>query len=422
MDFGRAEFAAASLSEVARGLRGSDILRMGAEVRARRAAGHPVCNLTVGDFDPAQFPIPAELNDAITRALAAGQTNYPPADGLPELREAVAALYRDALGLDYPADGVLIGSGARPLLFSTFATLVDPGDTVVYAVPSWNNHHYVHLSSARGIELSVSAATNFFPCAEDFEPHLASARLITLNSPLNPTGTMIDPEVLRGICVRIVEENRRRASRGQKALWLLYDQVYWQLAFGATAHVTPPALVPEVAPFTVLLDAASKSYAATGLRVGWALMPPAVRHRMADIIGHVGAWAPRAEQVAMAQLLRDRATLARYRATMNAGIKQRLERLASGLRELRAAGAPVEVIDPQGAIYLSMRVNAPARSNEAIRQHLLEHAGLAVIPFQAFGEKGDTGWFRLSVGAVSLAEIESALPRLRTALETLAAG
>ncbi|HEY0715110.1 MAG TPA: aminotransferase class I/II-fold pyridoxal phosphate-dependent enzyme, partial [Polyangia bacterium] len=403
MEFGGSDFAGASLSEVARGLRGSDILRMGAEVRARKAAGHPVCNLTVGDFDPAQFPIPAELNAGISRALAAGQTNYPPADGLPELRAAVAGLYRDNLGLDYPPEGVLIGSGARPLLFSTFETLVDPGDEVVYAVPSWNNHHYVHLSAARGIELSVDAANNFFPRPEDFDAHLSTARLIVLNSPLNPTGTMIAPDVLRAISERIVAENRRRQARGAKALWLLYDQVYWQLAFGAIPHVTPPGLVPEVAPYTVLLDAASKSYAATGLRIGWALMPPAVRHRMADIIGHVGAWAPRAEQVAMAELLRDRAGLARYRTTMNAGIKQRLEALASGLRDLAAGGAPIEVIDPQGAIYLSMRVVAPQRSNEAIRQHLLEEAGVAVIPFQAFGLTGDTGWFRLSVGAVSLA-------------------
>jgi aspartate aminotransferase len=416
MDFGGVEFAAGSLSEVARGLRGSDILRMGAEVRARKAAGHPVCNLTVGDFDPAQFPIPPELHEGITRALAAGQTNYPPADGLPELRQAVADLYRTSLGLDYPAESVLIGSGARPLLFSTFATLVDPGDVVVYAVPSWNNHHYVHLSSARGIELAVGADTNFFPRPEDFDPHLATARIIVLNSPLNPTGTMIAPEQLRAICERVVAENRRRAARGQKALWLIYDQVYWQLAFGATPHVTPPGLVPEVAPYTVLLDAASKSYAATGLRIGWALMPPAVRHRMADIIGHVGAWAPRAEQIAMAELLRNKAALARYRSQMNAGIAQRLSLLAAGLRQLQAGGAPVEVIDPQGAIYLSMRIIAPHRSNEAIRLQLLEEAGLAVIPFQAFGQAGDTGWFRLSVGAVSIAEIESALPRLQAAL------
>ena len=410
----------ASLSDLARGVVGSEILRIAAAIRALKAGGAEICNLTVGDFDPTQFPAPEALLDGMRAALAAGQTNYPPSDGVIGLREAVARFYARHLGLSYPVESVLITGGARPLLYGSYRTVLDPGDAVIYPVPSWNNNHYAYLTGARAIEIPVRADANFFPTPDDLRPHIAGARLLLINSPLNPTGTVIDPDVLRRICELIVEENRRRERAGGKALWLCYDQVYWQLVFsdpaGSIRHATPPEVCADVAPYTIILDAASKSFAATGLRVGWAVMPPAARQRMADILGHVGAWAPRPEQVAMAALLDDEAAVSAYTTAMRARVRERLDRLAAGFAAMRADGYPVEVIAPQGAIYLSVRVALPGRPNEATRQLLLEHAGFAVVPFQAFGLREDSGWFRISVGAVSLAEIDAAFPRLRAAL------
>jgi aspartate aminotransferase len=406
----------ASLSDLARGVIGSEILRIAAEIRALKAKGAQICNLTVGDFDPAQFPAPAALLDGMRAALAAGQTNYPPSDGVLQLREAVARYYGQRLGLTYPVESVLITGGARPLLYGSYRTVLDPGDVVVYPVPSWNNNHYSYLCGARAIEIPVQADSNFFPTVEDLRPHLPYARLILLNSPLNPTGTAIDAEVLRAICEAIVAENRRRERAGGKAAWLCYDQVYWQLVFGGAKHVTPPEVCPDVAPYTIILDAASKSFAATGLRVGWAVMPPAARQRMADILGHVGAWAPRPEQVAMAALLDDASTVDAYLAEMRPRVAARLDRLAAGFAAMRKDGLPVEAIAPQGAIYLSVRFALPGRTNEETRKLLLDRAGLALVPFQAFGLREESGWFRISVGAVSLAEIDEALPRVRAAL------
>jgi aspartate aminotransferase len=406
----------ASLSDLARGVIGSEILRIAAGIRALKAQGAQICNLTVGDFDPAQFPAPAALLDGMRAALAAGQTNYPPSDGVIQLREAVARYYDQRLGLKYPVDSVLITGGARPLLYGSYRTVLDPGDVVVYPVPSWNNNHYAYLCGARAIEIPVTAESNFFPTVEELRPHLPYARLILLNSPLNPTGTAIDAEVLRGICEAIVEENHRRARAGGKAAWLCYDQVYWQLVFGGAKHVTPPEVCADVAPYTIILDAASKSFAATGLRVGWAVMPPAARQRMADILGHVGAWAPRPEQVAMAALLDDAPTVDAYLTEMRLRVAARLDRLAAGFAAMRKDGLPVEVIAPQGAIYLSVRFALPGRTNEETRKLLLDRAGLALVPFQAFGLREESGWFRISVGAVSLAEIDEVLPRVRAAL------
>ena len=272
---------------------------------------------------------------------------------------------------------MLITGGARPLLYGSYRTVLDPGDVAVYPVPSWNNNHYAYLCGARAIEIPVRAESNFFPTVDDLRPHLPYARLILLNSPLNPTGTAIDPEVLRAICEAIVEENHRRERAGAKAAWLCYDQVYWQLVFGGAKHVTPPEVCAEVAPYTIILDAASKSFAATGLRVGWAVMPPAARQRMADILGHVGAWAPRPEQVAMAALLDDDAAVDSYLGEMRPRVAERLDRLAAGFAAMRKEGLPVEVIAPQGAIYLSVRFAFPGRTNEETRKLLLDRAGLA---------------------------------------------
>jgi aspartate aminotransferase len=412
------------LSTLARGVVGSEILRIAAEIRGLKAKGAAICNLTVGDFDPAFFPIPSELLEGTRAALAEGHTNYPPSDGVMPLREAIVRLYERQLGLRYPVESVLVAGGARPLLYGAYRTLLDPGEIAVYPVPSWNNNHYAYLSGARAIEVPVSAAANFFPTAKELRPHLQEARMLCLNSPLNPTGTAIDRDELRRISELVVEINERRKTDGGRPLYFVFDQVYWNLTFRGVVHDTPVALVPEVAPYTLLLDAVSKSFCATGMRVGWGVMPPAVRKRMADILGHVGAWAPKAEQMAVAALLDAPEKIRAFQTTMKAHVKERLDALYDGITLMKREGLPVDAIVPQGAIYLSVQFNLIGRSafgqdlrtNDDIRRLLLNHAGLAVVPFQAFGLKGDTGWFRLSVGAVSIPDIQQGLVRLREAI------
>lgn len=424
LDFGTPDELDASLSATARRLQGSTILRIAAEVRELIAAGQPVCNLTVGDFDPRQFPIPAALRDGIQRALERGETNYPPSDGVQSLRTAVRDLVDREQGVRYPLQSVLITSGGRPVVYAAFRTVVDPGDTVVYAVPSWNNDHYANLTGARAVELEGQRAHGFHPTLEQLAPHLATATLICLCSPGNPTGTMISADTLRAILEAVVTENEARRRRGQRLLFVLFDQMYGSLAFPPAQHVHPLAMVPDAAPWVIALDGISKAFASTGLRLGWALAAPPVISRMKDLLGHVGAWAPRAEQVATAEFLADHDAVAAYRRQLHAGIRARLERLYEGFQALRREGFPVDCIEPQGAIYLSLQLDLVGReldgqrvtSNDDIRGLLLRHAGLAVVPFQAFGLRRETGWFRLSVGAVSLQDIDDAFPRVRALL------
>lgn len=418
-----------AVSKLARGLIGSEVLRIAAEIRAMQAAGQPICNLTVGDFDSKEFPVPEALLAGIQKALAAGHTNYPPSNGVLELRQAVSRFHAREFGLEYPVESVLVAGGARPLIYATYRALVDPGDAVAFPVPSWNNNHYCYLVGAKPVPIAVERATGFHPTVAQVREVLPRVRLLALCTPLNPTGTAMDPEVLAGIAAAIVDENLRRRDTGERPAFLMFDQVYWSLDFKVAHPPTPVGLVPEVAPYVVMLDAISKSLASTGLRVGWSVAAPKLTARMSDFLGHVGAWAPKAEQVATAGFLDDPEAFATARRGMQSRLRDRLERLYQGLTKLAQAGHPIEAVEPQGTLYLSAKFDLfgrkfqdkPLATNDDIRKALLEGAGIAVVPFQAFGLPREDGWMRLSVGSVSMAAIEQGLERLGGLLEKLRA-
>ena len=424
--------AQAGLTATALGLVGSEILKIAATVRRLVAEGRSICNLTVGDFLPREFPIPALLHSAVIRAYDRRETNYPPSDGMPQTREAVAQFYRRVLGLSYPLDSVIICSGARPAIYATFRTICQRGDRVIYPTPSWNNNHYIHMCEATPVECKTRAEDGFMPTAAAIAALLAGAgagaRLLCLNSPLNPTGTVISREELLRICDVVLAENRRRAQAGQAPLYVMYDQIYFMLTFGEATHHTPPGLRPEMAAYTIFVDGISKSLCATGLRVGWVVAPPYLAARMRDTLVHVGAWAPRPEQLATAEILSDLPGMAAFHDKMTAEVQARLDLLYRGLLDLAAAGHPIAAIPPQGAIDLSAQLALHGKrlpsgdritTNEQIRAYLLDDAGMALVPFQAFGMREETGWMRLSVGAVSLAEIQALLPRLASSLARL---
>jgi aspartate aminotransferase len=235
-------------------------------------------------------------------------------------------------------------------------------------------------------------------------------------------------EMLAGISEAILAENAKREKSGKRPVFLMYDQIYWMLTADGTSHVTPADIAPEMARYTIFVDGISKAFAATGVRVGWAVGPVDVIDRMSSILGHVGAWAPRAEQVATAKLLDDAAGIRDYVGELKRGIVSRLSALHEGFQALKAQGLPVESLSPEGAIYLTVQV-APfgkktpdgqvVSTNEHVRKLLLDRAGVGAVPFQAFGYPDEDGWFRLSVGAASLREIQDALPRIGEALRSL---
>lgn len=415
------------LSELSATLIGSEIVKLGGEIKEKIRQGARIYNFTIGDFDPSIFPIPKELEDGIVDAYRQHFTNYPLAEGNLDLRESVRDFIKAKENLNYGIDEILIASGGRPLIYTVFRAICDKGDKVIYAVPSWNNNHYVHFVEGEHIVIKADASTNFMPTASDIKPFIQEATLISLCSPQNPTGTTFKKEELEAICDLVIEENKRRAPDAKK-LYVMYDQMYWHLTYGAIKHHDPVSLRPEMKAYTVYIDAVSKVFAATGVRVGWAMGPAAIIGKMKAILTHVGAWAPMAEQKAVANYLTNFASIDNYIAGFKNEIEQRLQSIHAGLQNLKQIGFPVDSIAPEAAIYLTIKVDLAGKKTKdgkqledqaAVTAYLLDAAGLAIVPFYAFGTDKNSPWYRLSVGTCKKEEIAEMLTKLEGALKAV---
>ena len=414
-------------SRLAETLIGSEIVKLGGEIREKIRRGEKIYNFTVGDFDPSIFPIPKELEDGIVEAYRKHFTNYPAAEGNLDLRESIGVFLKDREALLYTPEEILVASGGRPLIYSLFRTMVDPGDKVIYAVPSWNNNHYTHLNGGEHVVIEATAENNFMPTADAIRPHVRGAALLCLCSPQNPTGTTISKKDLSAICELVLEENARRGAE-EKKLYVLYDQMYWQLTFGNIVHYNPVSLYPAMREYTVFIDAISKVFAATGVRIGWAFGPAPIMKKMNAIMSHIGSWAPMAEQKATALFLLQKEAIDAYLVKFRGGLSDRLNRIYEGLKAMREEGFDVDVLAPEAAIYLTIKVDLVGKTlqsgvkigdQQAVTSFLLNEAGLAVVPFAAFGAPRTSPWYRLSVGTCRLEDIPEMLRKLKEAIKKL---
>jgi aspartate aminotransferase len=275
--------------------------------------------------------------------------------------------------------------------------------------------------------LEALVENNFMLTAAQIKPHIKGATLLSLCSPLNPTGTTFGKDELSAICNLVVEENNSRAE-GEKKLYLMYDQIYWTLTFGDTVHYNPVSLNPEMKKYTIFIDGISKAFAATGVRVGWALGPADILVKMRAINSHIGAWAPMAEQKAVAKYLLKTAAIEKYFTTFKAEVNLRLQNIFAGLQQMKAAGFRVDAIAPEAAIYLTIQIDYAGKTtaggkllaNQAdVTSYILDEAKLAIVPFYCFGSKPESNWYRLSVGTCKKEDIDAMLAALKTALGKL---
>ncbi|MEC5147927.1 pyridoxal phosphate-dependent aminotransferase [Chitinophaga sp. 212800010-3] len=416
------------LSHLAETLIGSEIIKLAAEIKEKQAKGEKIYNFTIGDFDPKVFPIPVEFEQEIITAYKEHLTNYPPADGIAELRQAVSGFIAEREGLTYdPAKEIVISCGGRPIIYATFRTIVDRGEKIVYATPSWNNNHYTHFLEAEHVVLETTPENFFMPTAAELKPLLKGATLLAICSPQNPTGTTFGKQQLEEICDLVLAENKSRGA-GEKPLYVLFDQMYWVLTFGETHHYNPVSLRPEMKDYTVFIDGMSKAFAATGVRVGWALGPAHVIGKMKSILSHVGAWSPMAEQKAAARYLVQKEQVDAYLKHFKGEIEERLVKIYQGFDRLKKAGHRVEAIAPQAAIYLTIKFDLVGKKTAdgtvladqaAVTSYILNEAKLALVPFYAFGSAKTSPWYRLSVGTCVKEEIPAMFEKLQAALEKL---
>jgi len=415
------------LSQLAETLIGSEIVKLGNAINDRIRNGETIYNFTIGDFNSSIFPIPKELEDLIVEEYRKGSTSYPPADGVLDLRNAVASFLKEWEGLDYAANEIQIASGGRPLIYTLFKAVVDKGDKVIYGVPSWNNNHYVHLTDGEHCLIDCLPENNFMPLPEDVAKHIKGATLICLCSPQNPTGTTMSKESLAKICDLIVEENISRGA-DEKKLYLMYDQMYWTLTYGSIEHYNPISLNPAMKEYTIFIDGISKAFCATGVRVGWSMGPANVIAKMKAILSHVGAWAPMAEQRATAKYLTQTAAIKTFLDAYKLELEYRLHHIYKGFIALKEKGYPVDAVTPQAAIYLTIKIDLVGKqtaegtilNNQAeVTAYVLGEAKIAVVPFYCFGASNNSPWYRLSVGTCKKEDIPTVLNNLEAALTKL---
>ena len=208
----------------------------------------------------------------------------------------------------------------------------------------------------------------------------------------------------------------------------MYDQIYWTLTFGDTIHYNPVTLNPEMKQYTIFVDGISKAFAATGVRVGWALGPAEVLVKMRSINSHLGAWAPMAEQKAVAKYLLKTEAIDKYFVHFKSEIHERLQRIFAGLQQMKKEGFRVDAIAPEAAIYLTIQIDYAGKktadgkllaTQADVTSYVLDDAKIAVVPFYAFGASPSSSWYRLSVGTCKKNEIDNMLGALKNALGKL---
>lgn len=415
------------LSKIASETSQPPILRVAAEINEKIARGETFYNYTVGDFDGSIFPIPEALTDGIVDSYRANLTNYPGPVGLPALREGVHHLVRHYAGIDYDPAQVQISSGSRPLIYGMYRAAVDPGDKVVFPVPSWMNDAYSHLCAAQPVAVPTRPEDNFLPTAESLEPYLRDAAMLALCSPQNPTGTVFAADQLREICELVVAENRRRGP-GVKPLYVMYDQVYWLLTFDGVDYPHPVKLCPDIHDYLFCADGLSKSFAGTGIRVGWGYGPRHLVRSVSDTVAYIGAWAPKPEQAATGRFLADLDQVEAFLDPFRRSLLERLSAIHAGFLAMKERGLDVDAIEPQAGIYLTVRINLVGRrtadgtllenEDQALR-YLLDEARVGILPFSFFGAPELAQWYRISVGTCRLDSIPALLQSLESALRAL---
>jgi aspartate aminotransferase len=402
------------LSHVGNNIVGSEIIKISQQIK-EISKTKKVQNLTIGDFDSNINPIPEKLKDYIIDSYNENLTNYPLSAGQLNLRQSVSEYLKKRQGIDYNENEILVGGGVRPLIYTVYKALVNNGEGVIYPVPSWNNNHYSFLHGAVKQEIECRPENSFFPTASDIDVKINDkTSLICICSPQNPTGRVINPEVLKSICELVVNENRVRESQvGSRPLYLFFDQIYSDLTVeGSFIH--PLTLCPEIRNYLICVDGISKSLCATGIRVGWMFGPQDIIGKMTEVFSHIGAWAPKPEQNAVARYLNDYEDMVEF---VNSKTKQYSDisnKICDKIQELKDKGFRIDYQRPEGGIYISIYLGESLSfpNIESYTKFLINRCGIGLVPFEYFGSQLNRGWFRMSIGGVDPNNIEEILNSL----------
>ena len=369
-----------------------------ARARALERQGRQIVHLEIGEPD---FDTPAHIKDAAKQALDAGATHYGPSAGLPELREAIAKHIAETRGVPVSPENVVVTPGAKPIMFFTIMALVNRGDEVIYPNPGFPIYESV-INFVGGVPVPIPLRedTDFGFDMELFAKRVSSkTKLIIINSPENPTGGVLD----RGQIERIA------AIASERNIPVLSDEIYRQFLYeGEFVSILG---VPGMHTRTILLDGFSKSYAMTGWRLGYGVMPvDLAEHVTRLMVNSASCTASFVQLAGVAALHGEQAAVGR----MVAEFKRRRDVIVDGLNRLPG----VHCRRPRGAFYVFPNITGTGRKSAEVADRLLNEAGVALLGGTAFGAHGE-GYLRLSY-ANSEANLKLALERMRPVFESFA--
>ncbi len=367
-----------------------------AQARALEAQGRSIIHLEIGEPD---FDTPAAIVDAAEEALRQGYTHYGPSQGLPELREALAAEASKVRGLEFSPSQVVVTPGAKPIMFFTMLMLAEEGDEVIYPDPGFPIYRsMIDFAGARGVPLVLREERDFSIDLDELRSKITPrTTLLILNSPHNPTGGVVPPEQLEEIAALAVKHN----------LWVLSDEVYRRILYEGQ-HVSI-ASFPGMAERTIILDGHSKTYAMTGWRLGYGIAPESLVQHFVKLVNNSVSCAPTFIQRAALACPETEADVAKMVAEFTA----RRKAIVEGLNAIDG----ISCRWPAGAFYVFPNVTGLGIPCKEFSQRLLHEGGVATLSGTAFGAAGD-GYLRISY-ANSLPNLEEALRRIRSMVEKI---
>jgi len=368
-----------------------------ARAKALEAQGREIIHLEIGEPD---FDTPAHIKAAAVRALDEGWTHYTPAAGIPALREVIADYIRRTRGISVGPEHVVVVPGGKPIMFFAILALVEEGDEVIYPNPGFPIYEsMIRFVGARPVPLRLRMENEFRVDVEELARLITPrTRMLILNSPANPTGGVLTREDLEAIAELCLKHD----------LVVLSDEIYSRILYEGE-HISI-ASFPGMLERTIILDGFSKTYAMTGWRLGYGVMPEPLAEAVTRLMINSNSCTAAFTQIAgIAALTGPQDDVDR----MVAAFRERREVMVEGLNRLPG----FRCLKPKGAFYAFPNIEGTGMSSRELASYLLEEAGVAVLSGTAFGEYGE-GFLRLSF-ANSIENIQKALERIEKALQRL---
>ena len=372
-----------------------------ARARALEAEGRSIVHLQIGEPD---FDTPAHVREAAKRALDEGQTHYPPFSGIPALRAAIAADVTARKGFHADPSQVFVTVGGKGVMVYAILGLVDPGDEVLVPDPGYPIYESLtRFVGATPVPIPIRMADDFRLDVDELAALITPrTRLLIINSPANPTGGVLTRTDIEGIAELAIRHD----------LWVLADEIYGRILYDGAEHVSIASL-PGMAERTIVLDGFSKTFAMTGWRLGYAIVPPSLVKMFGQlIINTISGVTTFAQAGAVAALTGPQDDV----DAMVVEFRARRDLVVDGLNAIPG----IECHRPVGAFYVFPSIAGTGLSGAVLAERLLQESGVCVLPGSAFGRFGDEH-IRISY-ANSRENLAEALGRIRALVEPLVEG